>query len=197
MAWGKAGYSTLTGNATDVEVTGMSTNKFLTILNHTIPTGRVQLVQYTGNGSFVTSGNKYAYRGSVNGNTDIPYDDLNAIEIGSSISAVYTDTRFSIIYVFNESSKEKLMIGSVINANGSSSAPDKEIAVAKWANTSTVMDQWQSHDIETGNQTTDTNLSILGSDFTAGELKVQDGAVFYEKDTNKSYVLYNGIWSEL
>jgi len=28
-------------------------------------------------------------------------------------------------------------------------------------------------------------------------LKVQDGAVYYETDTNKSYVLSSSVWSEL
>ena len=30
-----------------------------------------------------------------------------------------------------------------------------------------------------------------------GAPNIQDGAVFYETDNNKSYVLYDGSWSEL
>ena len=41
-----------------------------------------------------------------------------------------------------------------------------------------------------------TNLSALGSDGVES-MTVQDGAVFYETDTNKAYVLYDGSWSEL
>jgi len=40
------------------------------------------------------------------------------------------------------------------------------------------------------------NISALGSDGVES-LNVQDGAVYYETDTNKSYVLYNNSWTEL
>jgi hypothetical protein len=46
-----------------------------------------------------------------------------------------------------------------------------------------------------GNHAIDSNLSALGSDGVI--YVVQDGAVYYETDTNKSYVLYNGSWTEL
>lgn len=41
---------------------------------------------------------------------------------------------------------------------------------------------------------------MLGSDVTpatAEVIKVQDGAIFYETDTNKEYILYNSAWTEL
>ena len=40
------------------------------------------------------------------------------------------------------------------------------------------------------------NYSLIGSDGTE-ELKVQDGAIFYETDTNKEYLLYNNTWTEV
>mgnify|MGYP000930011249 CR=1 FL=1 len=43
--------------------------------------------------------------------------------------------------------------------------------------------------------TTDTNLTVLGSDVDT--YVVQDGAVYYETDTNKEFLLSNDIWTEL
>jgi hypothetical protein len=48
----------------------------------------------------------------------------------------------------------------------------------------------------TGDYAVGSNVSALGSNGVES-MKVQDGAVFYETDTNKSYVLYDGSWSEL
>ena len=52
-----------------------------------------------------------------------------------------------------------------------------------------------------GSFDTNSNLSALGSDLTPAAAvaapAVQDGSIFYETDTNKSYVLYDGSWSEL
>ncbi len=51
-----------------------------------------------------------------------------------------------------------------------------------------------------GDFLTGSNLSALGGDITPvaqDPPKVQDGAVFYEKDTNKEYILNNGVWTKL
>tara|TARA_R110000823_G_scaffold315285_1_gene446461 strand:- start:246 stop:506 length:261 start_codon:yes stop_codon:yes gene_type:complete len=86
--------------------------------------------------------------------------------MGTSISAVYTDTRFSVMNCINIAGEEKLMIARVVNANvaGAGTAPDREIFVGKWENNTTQMNQWQSHDIETGIQAADTNLTGFGTD---------------------------------
>ena len=44
--------------------------------------------------------------------------------------------------------------------------------------------------------TSDSNLSVIGSD-GATSTKLQDGAIYYETDTNKEYVLYNNTWTEV
>ena len=51
----------------------------------------------------------------------------------------------------------------------------------------------------------DSNLifsqSVTPASFTGNNIFAltfsADGTVFYEKDTNKEYILYNGAWSEL
>ena len=48
MAWKLLQTETLTVANTDIEITALTENKFMSVLTHTIPTGRVQLVQYTG-----------------------------------------------------------------------------------------------------------------------------------------------------
>tara|TARA_R110002167_G_scaffold42271_2_gene128484 strand:- start:324 stop:824 length:501 start_codon:yes stop_codon:yes gene_type:complete len=166
MAWKLLQTETLTVANTDIEITALTENKFMSVLTHTIPTGRVQLVQYTGTGSFVTTGGEYAQRSSVNSATDTTGINSNDIQMGTSISAVYTDTRFSVMNCINIAGEEKLMIARVVNANvaGAGTAPDREIFVGKWENNTTQMNQWQSHDIETGIQAADTNLTGFGTD---------------------------------
>ena len=50
----------------------------------------------------------------------------------------------------------------------------------------------QSTNLQSG-----TNLAVLGSDITPSGVKVQDGAIYYETDTNKEFLLYNDVWTEL
>tara|TARA_R110002051_G_scaffold253222_1_gene312327 strand:+ start:742 stop:1242 length:501 start_codon:yes stop_codon:yes gene_type:complete len=166
MAWKKLDTQTLSGTADDIDITGLTENKFMTILNQTVPTGNVQITQYTGTGSFVTTGGEYSQRNSVNAAADGTRINSNDIEIGSSINAVYTAPRFSIIHCINIATQDKLMIAHVVNANnsGAGTAPDREECFVKWENNTTVMDQWRSHNIETGDQTTDTNLTGFGTD---------------------------------
>ena len=40
-------------------------------------------------------------------------------------------------------------------------------------------------------------IVIISYDKVNGLPNIQDGSIFYETDTNKSYVLYSGSWSEL
>jgi len=49
---------------------------------------------------------------------------------------------------------------------------------------------------DVGSWDTDSNLSAIGSDGTE-ELNVQDGAIYYDTDLNKEYVLYNNTWTEV
>jgi ribosomal protein L27 len=45
------------------------------------------------------------------------------------------------------------------------------------------------------NTIADSNFTVLGSDEVL--YVVQDGAIFYEKDTNKEYIISNNTWTEL
>ena len=49
---------------------------------------------------------------------------------------------------------------------------------------------------QAGGYNTGTNITTLGSDGVES-LGVQDGAVYYETDTTKEYVLYNNAWTEV
>jgi hypothetical protein len=47
-----------------------------------------------------------------------------------------------------------------------------------------------------GSYDTNSNITVIGSDGTASMI-IQDGAIYYDTDLNKEYVLYNDTWTEL
>ena len=47
-----------------------------------------------------------------------------------------------------------------------------------------------------GDYGSDTNISVLTSEGTES-MSVQEGAVYYDTDLNKEYVLNNNTWTEL
>jgi len=73
----------------------------------------------------------------------------------------------------------------------------REEAVGKWANTSDAITSIKhTQSSSGGDYLSGSNVSVLGSDGVES-LNVQDGAVYYETDTNKEYVLYDNTWTEL
>ena len=78
---------------------------------------------------------------------------------------------------------------------GAGSSPNRSQFAGKFVQNAQFTQITNTND-QSGDFDTSSNLTILGSDGVES-MKVQDGAVFYETDTNKSYVLYNDIWSEL
>ena len=94
----------------------------------------------------------------------------------------------------NFTGEDKIGIGFCVQAGsaGASNLPTRCFMVGKFVNSSQI-DQIRN---VSGNLQSGTNLTVLGSDGVE-ELNVQDGAIFYETDTNKSYVLYNNAWTEL
>ena len=94
------------------------------------------------------------------------------------------------------------MIGQEISntSSGAGTAPGRYEGAGKWVNTSDQITEVDLLNTDSGGFLTGSNLTVLGSEVTpaaAEAATVQDGAVFYETDTNKSYILYDGSWSEL
>jgi hypothetical protein len=187
MAWGKNGIKTLSSNGTSIDVTGLSNNKFNQILS-SMEANTSTLNPY----SFINNeaGYNYATRYNINGTSESVQQGVN---YGTySGLATKANPYFIIDYLAVIGTEEKLGIRHVINQNtaGAGTAPDRAEVVYKVVNTADLSSfKWTGGDFSTDDQ-----VVALGSD---GVYTLLDGAIFYETDTNKSYVLNSGTWTEL
>jgi len=108
------------------------------------------------------TGSNYASRWSINGTTD---------QTAASKSSGYiTESRqyhnYNVTYLSNLSSKEKLWQNQNVHqlAAGASTAPMREEAVGKWANTSNAVDEFTYYNWHSGNFGTGSEAVVLGWD---------------------------------
>jgi len=195
MAWTKAGSTTLTNANTNLSVTGTSTNIFYQSMNHVFATSGNVAMATSYNGDTATTSNRYAMRKNNNGTED-PLTSRDEIYLTGGDTEI-----FGIVYHVFVSGEEKLMIGHACGKGTATSGypPNKNEGAGKYVPTD-LTDTMSSMNIEAQNSsntyTSDSNLSVLGSDGVES-MTVQDGSIFYETDTNKSYVLSSNVWTEL
>ena len=190
MAWAKLGTTTLTSTGDDLDITSMTGNKFLCVMCQPIPSGDARPKITLNN----DGGSNYARRRSEDGGSDTTDVSQTLIPFDRSP----TDLVFAISYMANISTEEKLVITFLTtnNTNGAGNIPKRGEIYWKWVNTSDSITRIDLNNTDTGDFAVGSNITALGSDGVES-MKVQDGAVYYETDTNKSYVLYNNTWSEL
>ena len=196
MAWAKAG--TGTGSGDDFDTGVFTASKFIQVLYHFEATGGDIHGQNRVGSTTIDSGNNYAWRYSTNGTADTTSTSRDIIYESSATSNT-GESGFRFLYIGNIASEEKLIIGFSIDqvATGAGTAPNRMEIAHKWVNTSNQIDIVGGHNSSgAGDFTTDSNLSVLGSDGVE-ELNVQDGAVYYDKTLNKEYVLNNNAWTEV
>ena len=201
MAWNKLVTTTLGSAAASFDMSTVPDNKFIILLGHIIRNSSASYTQPSwrvGNGTIDSSGN-YGYRYSRDGTTD------EHAGSGTTISPWWTSPNdptadvFSVSYLFNLATKEKLIITHGVDNNdaGAATAPRRVEVVGKWADTTNTIDEIRCYDYGGGSgMDTDSNIASIGSDGTEA-LNVQDGAIYYETDTNKEYLLSNNTWTEL
>ena len=196
MVWNKLGTTTLGSAGDDLDITSMTASKFNMIMNHWISITSTTTASLTLDN---TGGNDYAYRYSTNGGSDsISVSQANVqVGLGGIPSG---SSNFDINYSVNIDGKEKLIIGHNITSAtaGAGTSPSRRESVYK-KDTTTDSGQYTRIDYnnaDAGSFDTDSNLSVIGSDGTE-ETKLQDGAIYYETDTNKEFILSNNIWTEL
>jgi len=192
MAWGKAGSETLaTSTVNGITITPSSASMFNQYMIHSMVDSNTKppTLKLSGTSTSI------AYRKSDNGATDpTPSTGEPDVRLGDGTSDMQG---FNVGYVCNISGEEKLGINFYVNAVGigAGSAPARSERVFKDATTAQFTSlRFRMHTGAT-NTIADSNFTVLGSDEVL--YVVQDGAIFYETDTNKSYVLYNGSWTEL
>ena len=192
MVWAKAGTTTLSTSASEVEAT-ISANKFNQILNHVITAGSGNIgTRYRFNDD---SGSKYAQRFSHDGGSD--GTNVNQAQVFTEINDADED-RFQIGYLCSISGEEKLGINHLTEtASGASNAPQRSETIFKYVpSPDATITSVKVMETVAGSFGSNTNVSVLGSDGTE-ELNVQDGAIYYDTDLNKEYVLYNNTWTEV
>ena len=194
MAWRKAGTTTLDSTSDTITVSGMTTNTFNQILNHAIPDSNNTQTRYSVNG--VDTGSKYSYKNTKLGQYNSTGVDQNNVlyDMGGEDS-----DKFSITYACDVAGEEKLAIGFGISRKdaGEENAPARNEIVWKYETTSArVTSVKDDTSAQTGTYAVNSNVTVIGSDGTEA-LNVQDGAIYYDTDLNKEYVLYNNAWTEL
>ena len=192
MVWGKAGSDTLTGTGDVLQITDLTANKFNVFLQHSPYDSSYVNPQITFNNN---TNSVYAGRYEYNGTDGTYTSRANQILDGSGTA----DDKFMVNYTSSISGEEKLSIIHYMNSGttGAGNAPNRTENAWKFVPSPDAdITRIDTTNGSAGSYDTSSNLSALGSDGVAS-MKVQDGAVFYETDTNKSYVLYSGSWSEL
>ena len=201
MAWIRLGFSTLGSAGDDLDITGMTASKSNTIIIHTLRTG----TGTSHNKRWLTTldnntNTDYSYRSSFNGGSDstaavsqqnIDFDDRAEDE----------SEPFAVIYCSNVTGKEKLFIMPQRCTAFLTGANNQvyRVELSGKCDTTTNSGQFTRIDVHNdhgGSYDTGSNLSVIGSDGTE-ELNVQDGAIYYDTDLNKEYVLYNNTWTEV
>ena len=191
MAWNKLGTTTLGSAGDELQVSGLSSNQFNIILDHIFSSGNaVKKLNFNNDG---VAGSSYAYRRSPNGASDSTTTSTGYIDIWHN----QTDDHFGLTYLFADSSEEKLLMFVMCSngGTGAGNAPNRREVAGKEV-TNDALTQVDIDNDSTGDFAADSNISAIGSDGTVS-LNVQDGAIYYDTDLNKEYVLYNDTWTEI
>ena len=191
MTWSKSGTTTLGSAGDDLDITSMTASNFSQILGHHINSGNKAVdITFNNNANSV-----YARRKSFNGGSDSSVSSQTKFDINLNNSA----SEFFVSYVNDIASEEKLMMLWNVDTNtaGAGNAPTRHEWVGRFVpSPSARITRIDTNNTGSGDYDTSSNISVLGSEGVES-MTVQDGAVYYETDTNKAYVLYNNSWTEL
>ena len=197
MAWGKAGSTTLASAGDDLDVT-FTASKFNQILVSQYATGGNVSAAFTMNND---GGSLYAQRLSENSGAE--FSNGSQTSVYNYMSSAGTRDRLLVQNFVSISGEEKLGISHLVTNGtiGAGTAPQRQELVYKYvpADLTDAITRVDEYNASAGSFDTDSNITVLGSDITPATVapKVQDGAIFYETDTNKSYVLSSSVWTEL
>ena len=133
--WVELGRTTLGSAGDTISVSSLPNKRYYQVLFHASPTSTAnQQIKFN------NSSSGYARRGSEDGGGD--FTSINQTHLNFS-SGSNTYDRFHNYYISNLSSKEKLLIGQVVDnsGNGAGNAPSRLEGVGKWANTSSAFNR--------------------------------------------------------
>ena len=192
MAWAKVGSTTVgSGASDDMDLTSITLDTFNDVLVHKIGDSTNAKLNLTFND---TGGSNYAYRKRVD---STEYSNNNQSNIEMHYSQGYDD----FVYGGYAKISGGILLGTFSNitpqrSSGVGTVPKRQIMGFKYTQTADITRTDLNSSYTTTAYAENSNYSLIGSDGTE-ELKVQDGAIFYETDTNKEYLLYNNTWTEV
>jgi len=193
MAWGKMGSDTLNSSGKTLEVLN-PTEGFIQGISTTISSSGSITPYMMLN---MNSGNSGIYSFRYDKGTSYPDAVSNSQSAGiyfqNGNGGNYNTPQFNIFTIFNIDSEETLMFANTVNQQAAGATVPVRTVIAAKMTTGASFDRVRYFNNASGSFGSGSNMVLLGDIIT----KVVDGAVFYEKDTNKEYILNNGVWSKL
>jgi len=160
--WVELGRTTLGSTGSSIDVTGLVDKRYLMVLTDARPDGAN--INMHGQINNDTASN-YAYRSSVQGATDTTTTTTTSYQTIQTGGNQYQC--FGVTYLANLSAQEKLIQNWGVPANtaGAGNAPLRTESVAKWVNTSSVIDEINMINIGGGSALiTGSEVVVLGWD---------------------------------
>jgi len=158
--WKELGRTTLGGAADSINVSSLSNKRLYMVLTHIIGSGHAEeWIRFNSD-----SGNNYSYRRQSNGGSD--GTETNVPRIGLSSGVDVDPTGFSIAYIGNYSTKEKLVMAHWVGekSSGAGNAPHRNESVGKWVNTSNPISAVNIINNGSGDFATNSECVVLGLD---------------------------------
>lgn len=157
--WVELGRTTLGSNNTEINVTSLANKRYLMCLFDTRDgSGTNHIIGARLNGD---TGSNYAHRRSSNGGADNTGTSQTYMQVASA-----GGNKFGVSYIANYSTKEKLMISNTSEQStaGASTAPTRQEAVTKHAQTSNPISSILTNGIAGDSYGTGSELVVLGWD---------------------------------
>ena len=201
MAWGKIGSKTVDAQTNEWTVEDFTASEFNFCIASTNGTSN----QFNSHFRFNTDISNQPYAAMMSRDYALLSNGANYYYLPFIGWSDGTKRYFSFAWIYNKSNKEKIVTSVDMSQNTAGSGatanvPHTAHTSGKWVNTNANITKMTFNDSSSGEISAGTTFNMLGSDATpasAEVIKVQDGAIFYETDTNKEYVLSNNTWTEL
>lgn len=158
--WVELGRTTLGSSGDSIDVTSLPDKRYYIMLVDTTSTGGVSSANIRLNND---SGSNYSRRKCYNGGSEELVTNQTNTNLGGWDTG---QSSFDLHYLSNVSSKEKLMIWHTCdnNSSGSGNTPVRLEGVAKWANTSSVVNQISIVNTTSGSFSSGDECVVLGWD---------------------------------
>ncbi len=159
--WVELGRTTLGSAGDTITVSSLADKRYYMVLTNGLNTGLIS----TATRLNADTGSNYAYRRSVNGLGDVTSGNFTRMVTALTSKAV---PDFSVQYLSNLSTKEKLSISHAVDgqASGSSSAPNRAECSNKHAQTTNPISEIQAVNIGSGDYVSGSEVVVLGWDPT-------------------------------